>query len=134
MTGNVSVSDSTRPAQVSPWHLVGALVLFSVTLWVGGALVWGEGRSSPATPSVANGAPLSLLVEADGYATLRGISFPLDELPGQLSELKGAGSLPPVQLRVPRDVAAEILLGIMGTLKAGGVPYTSVEVAEPGLP
>lgn len=85
-------------------------------------------RASLPTPV----AVVDLALEADGYAVLMGITFPLEELRDQLTQLAGQDGMPAVRVKVPRDLDLMVLLDVMNVLKICGVPQTSVDVrAEP---
>ena len=80
----------------------------------------------------APAAVIDLTLEADGYAVLKGITFPVDELREQLTQLAGQDGMPAVRVNVPRDLDLKVLLDVMNVLKIRGVPQTTVDVrAEP---
>lgn len=111
--------------------LVWAVSFFALAMGIvvlafqGGGL--GQRASLPA-PTVV----VDLALEADGYAVLKGITFPVGELRDQLTQLAGQDSMPAVRVKVPRDLDLKVLLDVMNVLKICGVPQTSVDVrAEP---
>lgn len=114
-----------RPVTFRP--LAWAVSLFALAMGIvalafqGGGL--GQRTSLPAPVAVVD-----LTLEADGYAVLKGITFPVDELREQVTQLADQEGMPAVRVKVPRDLELEVLLNVMNVLKACAVPQTSVDV------
>lgn len=118
-----------RPVTFRP--LAVAVSLFALIAWVVAFSVQGGGlaqRSHLPAPA----AVVDLTLEGDGYAVLKGITFPIDELKDQLTQLADQDGMPAVRVKVPRDLDLEVLLDVMNVLKTCAVPQTSVDVrSEP---
>lgn len=114
-----------RPVTCRP--LAWAVSLFALMAWIVTLAVPGGERGQKA-PLPAPAAVLDLTLEADGYAMLKDITFPVDELRDQLTQLAGQGGMPAVRVRVPHDLDLEVLLNVMTVLKTCAVPQTSVDV------
>lgn len=114
-----------RPVTFRP--LVLAVSLFALMAGIVALAVQGSGPGQRASLP-APVAVVDLTLEADGYAVLKGITFPVDELRDQLTQLAGQEGMPAVRVKVPHDLDLEVLLNVMNVLKACAVPQTSVDV------
>ncbi|HSJ00921.1 MAG TPA: hypothetical protein VK956_00655 [Verrucomicrobium sp.] len=128
-----------QPAPVGVGPLGRALGLFALLLGVvilaTGATVGSPGGGKKAARPAPLPKPVDVVdlrLEADGYATLKGITFVAEELPDQIGGLRTVDGLPAVRVRAPRDLALPVLMKVMQDLKEAGVPQTALEfIPEP---
>jgi biopolymer transport protein ExbD len=109
-----------------------ALALFAVMMAVVG-LAFPAGRAGVQAAAMPLSPPreaVDLMIQPDGYATLRGITFPVDDLQDQLKGLDGERGMPAVRVRVPREMDVDVLLKVMSLLKTAAVPQTTVDILK----
>jgi biopolymer transport protein ExbD len=137
------LAPGTAPLGWSP--LVVALALFAIALWLveagTGERAEQERLPTSATPATAiqpvgplTPAPptttVSLILGDDGFVTFNGRRFPLQELPGQITQLAASPPPPGVRITAPRQLALPVLVEVMAALKAAGISQTSLRLVD----